>query len=87
MLYKNKTSFLPTVQGGERITTQTCNNTKVIYPNKIYAEVLSSLKFWRLNKSKDGISIYVQDWCCCLKHNMDVKFYCMYMNHPSNEYD
>ena len=42
-LDKNKTSFLETFQGGRGNRTQTCINTKGMYPNKICDEEINNL--------------------------------------------
>ena len=66
----NKTSVLVTFQGGGGNITHTCTNNKGRDPNKIYVEGLNTLEYRRVNKSKDNIIRYGQDWYWCPKHNM-----------------
>ena len=78
----NKTSILVTAQEGGGNRTQTCTNTKGSDPNKIYVGGLNNIESWRVNKSKDNITRYGQDWYWCPKHDMEGKFDVMYMNYP-----
>ena len=52
-----------------------------------YVELLKHIESCRVDKSKDNITRDGQDWYWCPKHNMEDKFYAMYMNYPSKKHD
>ena len=86
-LDKNKTPVLATVQGGEGNINQTHTNTKGRETNKSYVEGLKNLEYCKVNKLKDKITRYGQDWYWFPIKNMERKFDRMYMNYPAKNYD
>ena len=85
-MYKlEKQKFPQIIQGGGGNITQTLTNTNNNGrdTNKSYFEGLNNIESWRVEKSRDKIARYVQDWYWYPKHNMEGKFDVIYMSHPS----
>ena len=83
----SNSSVLEKVQGGGGNRNQTPANNKVSYLNKSYVEGLNNIESCRVNKSKNKIIRYGQDWYWCLNHNMEGKLYGIYVDHPSKKND
>ena len=63
------------------------NTNKGRDPSKSYVEGIKNIESWRVNKSKDKITRYGQDWYQFPNHKMEGKFDGMYMYHPTNKHD